>query len=303
MISSFFAPKKIASSEDVSKSQKASSAASPSSSKKRSITEASAQDAESEKGDKRQKSTTTSLSSSSSLSSSAWANAFENMEPSWKEAMGPYLKKGKEARLIDFLEREQSAGKTVYPPPEDVFSFMECPLDKIRVVIVGQDPYHQPGQAHGMCFSVRKGVQVPPSLRNMLKEAKQDADLEPRVRGEAGHGYLGSWSKQGVLLLNTCLTVRKAEPLSHKGKGWEGFTDEVIRQCAKRDGLVYLCWGKEAQNKCAAVSKARNLVVQTSHPSPLGAYKTTAPFMGSQSFSKCNTYLVQRGDHPINWNL
>lgn len=239
-----------------------------------------------------------------SSGNSAWSRAFDNMEPSWKAAMGQYLNKGKQERLSSFLEREEAAGKIVYPPPADVFSFMEsCPLDKVKVVIVGQDPYHQPGQAHGMCFSVRKGVQVPPSLRNILKEIKQDANLEPPVNGTASHGHLGRWSAQGVLLLNTCLTVRKAEPLSHKGKGWEDFTDEIIRQCCKRDGLVYLCWGKEAQNKCASVNRARNLVVSSSHPSPLGAYKTAAPFMGSGSFSRCNTYLVQRDKQPIDWGL
>ena len=211
--------------------------------------------------------------------------------------------RGKE-KLIAFLEQEQKAGKVVYPSPCDVFSFMQaCPLDEVQVVVVGQDPYHGPGQAHGMCFSVQRGVQVPPSLRNMLKEAAQDPDLAPKVRATHSHGNLSSWSRQGVLLLNTCLTVRKAEPLSHKGKGWEEFTDMVVLLCSKRDGLVYLCWGKEAQNKCARVNTTRNLVVSSSHPSPLGAYKTDAPFMGSKCFSRCNAWLQQKGKAPVNFNL
>jgi len=227
------------------------------------------------------------------------------MEPSWKEAMAPVLAKSRE-KLVAFLEQEEAAGKTVYPPAADLFSFMHsCPLERVKVVVVGQDPYHGPGQAHGMCFSVRRGVQVPPSLRNMLKEAEQDTALEPRVTGasSAGHGNLSSWSSQGVLLLNTCLTVRKAEPLSHKNKGWEDFTDQVITQCSRRDGIVYLCWGNEAQSRCAKVSASRNMVISTSHPSPLGAYKTVAPFMGSKCFSRCNAWLTQKGKSAIDWNL
>lgn len=238
-------------------------------------------------------------------SSSNWSAAFESMEPSWKEAMAPYLSnRGKKDKLIAFLEQEQSSGKTVYPSADDVFSFMQtCPLHKVKVVVVGQDPYHGPGQAHGMCFSVQKGVQIPPSLKNMLKEAAQDANLQPKMKTTHNHGNLSSWCKQGVLLLNTCLTVRKAEPLSHKNKGWEDFTDQVILQCTKQDGIVYMCWGKEAQNKCAKVNTTRNLVISTSHPSPLGAYKTSTPFMGSKCFSKCNTWLEQKGKSAINFNL
>jgi len=236
---------------------------------------------------------------------SDWRAAFANMEPSWKAAMAPMLSKSTD-KLVAFLEQEEAAGKTIYPPAADLFSFMQStPLQQVKVVIVGQDPYHGPGQAHGMCFSVRKGVQVPPSLRNMLKEAEQDTDLEPRVkaRSKDAHGHLSAWSSQGVLLLNTCLTVRRAEPLSHKNKGWEDFTDQVITQCARREGVVYLCWGKEAQNKCAKVSTKSNLVISSSHPSPLGAYKTAAPFMGSKCFSRCNAWLAQNGEQPIDWNL
>lgn len=245
------------------------------------------------------------VSDEQGVSRSGWRNAFENMEPSWKEAMRLYLSnKSAKDNLISFLEKEEAAGKVVYPHPADVFSFMRsCPIDKVKVVIVGQDPYHGPGQAHGMCFSVRKGVQVPPSLRNMLLEASQDKDIEPKVRGNAGHGDLSKWSQQGVLLLNTCLTVRKGEPLSHKSKGWEEFTDQVIMQCTRRNNLVYLCWGKEAQNKCAKVNTSTNLVVSSSHPSPLGAYKTAAPFMGSKCFSRCNEWLVRQGKAPIDWNI
>jgi uracil-DNA glycosylase len=234
--------------------------------------------------------------------------AFDSMEESWKFAMSKFMEITKNTckeKLITFLESEKRAGKVVYPPPEDIFSFMlACPLDNVKVVIVGQDPYHGPGQGHGMCFSVRKGIQIPPSLRNMLKEAKEDPDLQPKFQGNGNHGCLSRWSEQGVLLLNTCLTVRKAEPLSHKGKGWEDFADEVIRQCTlNKENIVYLCWGKEAQVKCAKVNKSKNCILSTSHPSPLGAYKTAAPFMTSRCFSRCNKYLVDNGKEPIDWNL
>ena len=304
MISNFFAPKK---GRDAAKAAPSSSS-SPSRKRPANSATESAGSGTSDCGSpKRQKKTTTTTENTEKETEARpWKQAFEQMESGWKVAMQPYLKRGKQEQLVAFLEREQAAGKTVYPPPADVFSFMHStPLDGLRVVIVGQDPYHGPGQAHGMCFSVRPGVVVPPSLRNMLKEASQDADLNPRVKekGGASHGNLASWSGQGVLLLNTCLTVRKAEPLSHKGQGWETFTDEVVKLCARKEGLVYLCWGKEAEKKCAGVSRSKNLVLVSSHPSPLGAYKTNTPFMGSQCFSKCNAYLVQRGGTAINWNL
>ena len=309
MISSFFAPKKGAGAATEKEKEKVAPTSSSSSPSRKRAAPA-APTAATTSSPKRKKSAPSSpekpVDAKSDLQdTSPWQQAFEEMEPGWKAAMGPYLKRGKEERLVAFLEREQAAGKAVYPPPADVFSFMRStPLEGLRVVIVGQDPYHGTGQAHGLCFSVRPGVQVPPSLRNMLKEAAQDADLSPRMKGSpAGHGCLTSWSNQGVLLLNTCLTVRKAEPLSHKGQGWEAFTDEVVRLCAKREGLVYLCWGKEAEKKCAGVSRSKNHVLVSSHPSPLGAYKTAAPFIGSQCFSKCNSYLVQRGGEPIDWNL
>lgn len=202
---------------------------------------------------------------------------------------------------------------TVYPPPSDVFSALTlCPLEKVKVVIVGQDPYHGPNQGHGLCFSVRKGVQVPPSLRNIYKELQNDPEVDfPRNGRMPNHGYLELWARQGVLMLNAVLTVRRGEANSHKRKGWEDVTDEILRVLS-RDcktsgrGLVYLLWGKPASQKIESVlggNHKNQTIISTSHPSPLGATKTSSPFIGSKCFSRANHALEKMGLEPIDWNV
>lgn len=201
------------------------------------------------------------------------------------------------------------ASKTIYPQPCDVFSALNSvPIDKVKVVIVGQDPYHQPNQGHGLAFSVRKGIQIPPSLRNIYKELLNNEncgfDKIPT------HGNLEQWCKQGVLLLNTVLTVRKNEANSHANQGWEYFTDEIIRILVsdKRKKLVFLLWGKPASKKAENIitkygGKGRHTIITTSHPSPLGATKTNSPFIGSKCFSRANDALVKMGENPIDWKI
>ncbi|KAF1327370.1 Uracil-dna glycosylase, partial [Globisporangium splendens] len=190
--------------------------------------------------------------------------------------------------------------KIIYPPPQDVFSALrDCSFTSLKVVILGQDPYHGPEQAHGLSFSVRRGIPLPPSLRNIYKEAMSDVKISKPT-----HGCLSSWSQQGVLLLNTVLTVRKAEPNSHKKQGWETLTDAIIQRINNNtSNVVFLLWGKPAQEKGAIINTKKHLVVKSSHPSPLGATKTNAPFIGSKCFSKANKYLIAHGKDPIDWNV
>lgn len=184
-------------------------------------------------------------------------------------------------------------------------------LVRLQVVVVGQDPYHGPQQAHGLCFSVRTGVAIPPSLKNIYKELANDPDVAfPGKRGMPRHGYLENWAKQGVLMLNSVMTVRKGEANSHKKKGWEDFTDAVIKVLAQEaknndKGLVLLLWGNPAAEKAQAIvnSGGKHVVIRTSHPSPLGATKTTSPFIGSRCFSRTNKALVELGYEPIDWNV
>lgn len=197
----------------------------------------------------------------------------------------------------------------MYPPPCDVFSALNAvPIDKVKVVIVGQDPYHQPNQGHGLAFSVRKGVKIPPSLRNIYKELSTNKnsgfDKIPT------HGNLEAWCDQGVLLLNTVLTVRKDEANSHANQGWENFTDEIIRILVveQRRRLVFLLWGKPASKKAETIiskfgGKGRHTIITTSHPSPLGAAKTNSPFLGSNCFNRANEALVGMGEPPIDWKI
>lgn len=232
--------------------------------------------------------------------------------PSWRQALSRHTSTPGFERLAQFVDKERNKA-TVFPPPADTFLALNwTPLKGVKVVIVGQDPYHGPSQAHGLCFSVRKGVDIPPSLKNIYKELNNDVDMSfPNSRGMPRHGYLERWAKQGVLMLNNVLTVRKGEAHSHKKKGWEAFTDHVIRTLIKEKqssgGLVFLLWGKPASEKANNILGSSNsskfVVIQTSHPSPLGATKTKTPFMGSKCFSRCNEALVKMDLEPIDWNV
>ncbi|GBG30008.1 Uracil-DNA glycosylase [Hondaea fermentalgiana] len=223
-----------------------------------------------------------------------------NLEPGWQAQLGAEARKPYWRSLDAFLRQEAKAGKQIFPPKSMVFSALElCPFDKVKVVILGQDPYHGPGQAHGLAFSVQEGIAIPPSLRNMYKEAMTDVKISKPTTGS-----LVPWAKQGVLLLNTVLTVRKGEANSHKDRGWEKFTDAIIRSLNKnKNGLVFMLWGKHAQKVAAPVDRSKHLVITSSHPSPLGASKTKEPFIGSKCFSRANAYLEKKGKEPINWKI
>lgn len=215
------------------------------------------------------------------------------IEPSWKAALGDEFAKGYFAYLAAFVRQEYQT-KTIYPPPADVFRAFElCPFDQVRVVIVGQDPYHGAGQANGLCFAVKDSVTIPPSLKNIFKEIESDLGIKTIASGD-----LSRWATQGVLLLNAVLTVQASSPASHKGKGWEQFTDAVIRVLtAKKKNVVYLLWGKYAQEKGAFINRSENLVLESAHPSPYSATQ----FFGHHHFSQCNAYLALMGDDGIDW--
>jgi uracil-DNA glycosylase len=219
------------------------------------------------------------------------------LEPSWKERIGPYLDRPDMLALSHFLREEKAAGKAIFPPGPEIFNaFAHTPFDRVRVVILGQDPYHGPGQAHGLSFSVRPGVRVPPSLQNMFKEIEDSLGI-PRP----GHGCLTPWADQGVLLLNAVLTVEAGQAASHQGKGWEGFTDAAIDALNReREGLVFLLWGSHAQKKGQLIDGKRHLILRSVHPSPLSAHRG---FMGCGHFAKTNAYLASRGEAPIDWSL
>jgi uracil-DNA glycosylase len=217
----------------------------------------------------------------------------------WKNALSDAIRSESFQNLESFLEQERATGATIYPPQEDVFSaFNLCPLDKVKVVIVGQDPYHGPGQGHGLAFSVRHGIKPPPSLKNIVREAMEDVGID-----EPTHGDLEHWAKQGVLLFNTVLTVRRGEANSHSKQGWEDFTDAVIRVLNERQGVVFLLWGNPAAKKAKGVDDSKHVIIQTSHPSPLGVTKTKSPFRGSRCFSRANKALEDMGSAPINWSI
>uniref|UniRef100_K3X359 Uracil-DNA glycosylase n=1 Tax=Globisporangium ultimum (strain ATCC 200006 / CBS 805.95 / DAOM BR144) TaxID=431595 RepID=K3X359_GLOUD len=222
------------------------------------------------------------------------------MHPSWYEQLENEFTRPYFVSLTSFLTKEANSKKTIYPPPQDVFSALrDCSFSSLKVVILGQDPYHGPEQAHGLSFSVRRGIPPPPSLKNIYKEAMSDVKISKPT-----HGCLSSWSQQGVLLLNTVLTVRKGEPNSHKKQGWETLTDAIIQRINNNtSNVVFLLWGKPAQEKGAIINTKKHLVVKSSHPSPLGATKTNAPFIGSKCFSKANEYLIAHGKDPIDWNV
>ena len=219
------------------------------------------------------------------------------LDPSWRQRVGDALETPQMRELATFLRSEKAAGKTIYPPGSRIFAALDStPFDAVKVVILGQDPYHGPGQAHGLCFSVSPGVAVPPSLQNIFKEISRDLDL-PRPR----HGDLSAWARQGVLLLNAVLTVERGQPGSHQGLGWEGFTDACIEALNReREGLVFLLWGSHAQAKGRLIDGRRHLILKAPHPSPLSAHRG---FLGCGHFSRANRYLEQNGQVSIDWGL
>ncbi len=225
------------------------------------------------------------------------AEANIKLEESWKEALSPEFESPYMHQLKAFLVEEKRRGKVIFPRGSEYFRALDLtPLDEVQVVILGQDPYHGFGQAHGLCFSVRPGVRIPPSLVNIYKELETDLGIPP-----ARHGFLESWAKQGVLLLNSVLTVEESQAASHQGKGWERFTNAVIRQVNDEcDGVVFMLWGSYAQKKAAFVDTERHLVLKAAHPSPLSAHNG---FLGCRHFSKANAYLSEHGRDPIDWAL
>ena len=219
------------------------------------------------------------------------------LDASWQAAIGEELNKPYMLSLRDFLKQEKAAGKIIYPPSPLIFNaFNKTPFDKVRVVIIGQDPYHGPDQAHGLSFSVPKGVALPPSLKNIFKEI--EADLAIKMSGK---GDLTPWAEQGVLLLNATLTVEMANAGSHQKRGWESFTDAAISALNKhREGLVFVLWGSYAQKKGAIIDTKMHLVLTSPHPSPLSAHRG---FFGNHQFSQINAYLSARGERPIHWQI
>jgi uracil-DNA glycosylase len=193
--------------------------------------------------------------------------------------------------------KEEYSTKTIYPDKYDIFNALKfTPFEKVKAVIIGQDPYHGEGQAHGLCFSVKKGVDIPPSLKNIYKELKSDIGIDP-----VNHGYLKDWADQGVLMLNTVLTVRQGQAASHRGHGWEHFTDHVIEKLnAKQTPVVFLLWGKPAAEKAKIITNPIHLKLEAPHPSPLSAHRG---FFGCKHFSKANEFLAANGIDPINWQL
>jgi len=219
------------------------------------------------------------------------------LEPSWKERIGDYLGRPDMQALAAFLRTEKQAGKVIYPPGPEIFAaFDHTPFDAVRVVILGQDPYHGPDQAHGLCFSVRPGVPPPPSLQNIFKEIQRDLGIN-----RPDHGCLTPWADRGVLLLNAVLTVQQGLAASHQSKGWEGFTDAAIDALNReREGLVFMLWGSYAQRKGQLIDARRHCVLRSVHPSPLSAHRG---FLGCGHFSAANQYLESRGVAPIDWSL
>lgn len=219
------------------------------------------------------------------------------IHPSWRRVLESEFRKPYMAQLQEFLGQEKQAGKHIYPPSAQIFNaFNSTPFDKVKVVILGQDPYHGAGQAHGLCFSVLPGVRVPPSLRNIYKELHSDLGIEP-----AQHGCLQPWAEQGVLLLNATLTVEDSKAGAHQGRGWEQFTDAAIHALAEqREGLVFILWGSHAQKKGAFIDEQRHLVLRAPHPSPLSAHRG---FFGTRPFSQANHWLQEQGAEPIDWAL
>ena len=218
------------------------------------------------------------------------------LENDWAEAVGEEFKKPYYSELYQFVKEEYSS-KVIYPPADDIFNAMHLtPLSQVKVLILGQDPYHNEGQAHGLCFSVRPEVSIPPSLENIYKELKEDLGCEI-----PNHGYLVKWASQGVLMLNTVLTVRAHQAFSHQGKGWEQFTDAIIRAVNAQDRpVVYMLWGKPAQSKSSMLDNPKHLILKAPHPSPLSAYRG---FFGCKHFSDAYEFLKSFGVEPFDWMI
>ena len=214
----------------------------------------------------------------------------------WEAAMRDEFRKPYYRSLYNTIRKEYES-RVIYPPAEDLFqAFALTPLERVKVVILGQDPYHEPGQAHGLCFSVRPGVEIPPSLVNIFQELKTDLGLIPPA-----DGYLEKWARQGVFLLNTVLTVRAHQAASHRGLGWEMFTDAAIQVLNRQDRpMVFMLWGRPAGEKARLLNNPRHLVLTAPHPSPLSAYRG---FFGCRHFSQCNAFLIAQGESPIDWQL
>lgn len=220
-----------------------------------------------------------------------------SLHESWKVPLLPEFDSAYMAVLRQYLVAEKAAGKQIFPKGAEWFRALDLtPLDTVRVVILGQDPYHGEGQAHGLCFSVRPGIRPPPSLVNIYKEIESDLGIRPVT-----HGFLEHWAGQGVLLLNAVLTVEKGQPASHQGKGWERFTDAIIRLVSARETpVVFLLWGNYAQRKAEFVDANRHLVLKAAHPSPFSAH---SGFLGCRHFSQANAFLESKGLNPIDWAL
>jgi uracil-DNA glycosylase len=217
------------------------------------------------------------------------------IEESWKEIMQDYFASENFQNLSDFV-RQEYLSKKVYPKPQDIFkAFWLTPFDQVKVVILGQDPYHGPSQAGGLSFSVQPGVKLPPSLQNIYKEIENDLG----IKKDFTDGHLEPWAKQGVFLLNAILTVVANSPASHQGNGWEEFTDAVIKTISdKKEHIVFFLWGNFARSKRSLIDASKHLIIESPHPSPFSA---NAGFFGSKPFSKCNGYLEKNGEEKINW--
>ncbi|GAB3105914.1 uracil-DNA glycosylase [Aestuariicella hydrocarbonica] len=222
---------------------------------------------------------------------------FESLGSSWSPILGAELQKPYMRSLNQFLLQEQAQGKVIYPAREQIFNALNStPFGKVKVVILGQDPYHGPHQAHGLSFSVPQGVKIPPSLRNIFKEITADTGIPV-----PSHGCLQSWADQGVLLLNATLTVEQGKAGSHQGKGWETFTDKIVELLnERREGLVFMLWGSYAHKKGGIIDRSRHCVLESVHPSPLSAHRG---FLGCGHFSRANEYLLGQGKSPIDWAL
>jgi uracil-DNA glycosylase len=222
----------------------------------------------------------------------------DNIPLDWRLALGDVPASSEFIALESFLNSEWRGGEEIYPPRDEIFAALgETPLEKVKAVVFGQDPYHGPGEAHGLAFSVRPGVKIPPSLRNIFKELHSDMGIQTPANGD-----LTPWAKQGVLLLNATLTVRRGSPNAHAERGWEIFTDAVAKTVSKRPGkgAVFILWGKNASAKRELIDEKKNAVLESSHPSPFSAHRG---FLGSKPFSKTNAALSAMGTPPIDWNL